>query len=408
MEASAAAGAGGSGARAAAPPLLLLLLLLVLTSLSSSADDPAAAAAGPTLAATRARRAARDASASASASACGAFRGVRDFDALVSTPRPSVDCAALGLRRRPSGRALLVDAFMVAYEPPLLLLLRILETVDSVDAILILESDYTFTGLPRNLSYPALEPCLARWSDKIFFRVLRRSDVPPDFFLSYLPKDQPMLVERFQRDAIAPEAQSVTHALRSAGANGSGAFLGVSDVDEFPRPDMLEAVASCEGYLEPVSLRPDSFMYSFRWLFDTGPERSHWGPVYVRFDEAAGKVVPWAGGEIMAPGEGRWAGSTPAVARGLPQEDRFLHGAWHLSYFLDAEAIRLKLASFSHTEYAKDPRFSNLTMIRSSIDAGQSFFDGSYLDAHNCLAEDADVPQAVKQNPVFRDFACPG
>ena len=133
-----------------------MLLLLVLTSLSSSADDPAAAPAGPALAATRARRAARD----ASASACGAFRGVRDFDALVSTPRPSVDCAALGLRRRPSGRALLVDAFMVAYEPPLLLLLRILETVDSVDAILTLESDYTFTGLPRNLSYPALEPCL--------------------------------------------------------------------------------------------------------------------------------------------------------------------------------------------------------------------------------------------------------
>ena len=295
----------------------------------------------------------------------------------------------------------------MAYEPPLLLLLRILETVESVDALLILESDYTFTGLPRNLSYPALEPCLARWSDKIFFRVLRRSDVPPDFFVSYLPKDQPMLVERFQRDAIAPEAQSVTHALRSAGANGSGAFLGVSDLDEIPRPAMLEAVASCEGYLEPVSLRPDSFMYSFRWLFDTGPARSHWGPVYLRFDEAAGKVVPWAGGEVMAPGEGRWAGSSPAVARGLPQEDRFLHGAWHLSYFLEAEAIRLKLASFAHTEYAKDPRYANLTLFESSIAAGQNFIDGSPLDTHDCLAEDADVPMAVKQNAVFRDFACP-
>ena len=60
---------------------------------------------------------------------CSAFVGVHNFDTLRTTPRPHSDCATLGLQNRSSGRAVLIDAFMLAYEPPMVLLLRILETV---------------------------------------------------------------------------------------------------------------------------------------------------------------------------------------------------------------------------------------------------------------------------------------
>lgn len=383
-----------SGARSALQFLLLLLIaapLLVTTNINDLIAQS--------------RQAVQ--SRSAKIDACPAFKGVHDFDALITTPRPSVDCVSLGLRDRSLGRALLIDAFMLAYEPPMILLLRILETIESVDAILILESDSTFTGLPRNLTWPSLEPCLARWSEKIFFSVLRRRDVPLDIFSSYLPKDQPMLVERFQRDAIATEAVSVLHELRNRGSREGEIFLGISDLDEVPRPEMLSTVAQCEGFLEPASFRFDAFMYSFRWAIDVKIIQRGLGPVLVRFDEQTGKLRPWAGGEIMAPGDGRWAGNTPAVARGLPQEDRFLHAAWHLSYFLTPEAIQLKLASFAHTEYNLDPKFKNLTWIKDAIRSGHNFLDGSQLKQHECHLESGNTPAAAYFNAAFEAFACP-
>jgi hypothetical protein len=109
----------------------------------------------------------------------------------------------------------------------------------------------------------------------------------------------------------------------------------------------------------------------------------------------------------MALGEGRWSGDSPAVARGLPQEDRFLHGAWHLTYFLPAAGIQLKLASFAHTE-VNIPRITNLTRLEYAMRTGKYVLDDKrQLETFDCEVSSADVPAAVFQNPELQEYTCP-
>jgi beta-1,4-mannosyl-glycoprotein beta-1,4-N-acetylglucosaminyltransferase len=327
--------------------------------------------------------------------------GIPDAQSLASTAPPPIDCPALGLSNSRRPRPFIIDAFLISYETQTLLL-RLLEIAETVDAFVILESDTTHSGRPRNFTFPSLAPCLNRWRDKIFYTVLRSNSVPEE--IRGLPLNQrPFAIENFQRNQLAIAAAAAAQKLRSFStktlnadhAEARRVLVAVSDLDEIPRPQAYGAVLKCEGYREPVALTLDAFFYyDFRWR-----KQTTWalGPRIFILDESSSSF------------EG---GYVPQNARGhIPPspESIFIHGGWHVSYFLDTIGIKNKIGSFLHTEL-DIPRFNDLVWIQQSIDLGKDLFDrgqNEALSEVDCLDDDADIPHALKLNPQLLENFCP-
>lgn len=196
---------------------------------------------------------------------------------------------------------MLVDAFTF-YNELDILELRLCVLDAHVDRFIIVESELTHAGGPKELFFEKNKQRYAQWLDKITHIIVRVEDMPID--------KNPWSREKYQRDCILQGLKSVP----------DDAIVMLSDVDEIP--DMARISL---GTL-PVVIHMWMFEYSFEYL--------HTGE-------------PWFGTVITTVSDMKTR--TPTFFRDNRWSfKRFTYAGWHLTSFGDASHVLNKINTYAH------------------------------------------------------------
>ena len=203
------------------------------------------------------------------------------------------------------------DAFLFNDELGLLEL-RLRHLAGTVDHVVIVEADRTFSGLPKPLHFAE------SGMDTTWFPGTVEGVVVS------LPEDaRPWDRENAQRGALG------AHLVGRAAPDD---LLLIGDVDELPRPDVLLRLA--DTLREPARLRMVDALYHANWH---QPRPWTLGPVVTRL---AGLDHPSIRGTL---GE-RLSDDARFVEEYVPD------AGWHLSFLGGPDAVVAKLAAYSHQE----------------------------------------------------------
>lgn len=232
-------------------------------------------------------------------------------------------------------KAQLFDGFTFFNELDILKLrLTLLHPV--VDYFIIVESTQTFTGNQKPLHFAENRHDFAPFLDKIIHVIV--DDMPNT--------DNPWEREYFQRDAIV-------RGLANAEAD---TLLLASDVDEFIRPDLLEATRTTVNGREPARFLLNNFYFHTNYQNVFGPFKEWPGPFVVSVN-ALDTTVSEMRRAVMS---SAWT---------YPRTASFVADAgWHFSYLGDTSKFHYKLKSFSHGErevqQAHEMSIEDLTQAR--------------------------------------------
>ena len=251
---------------------------------------------------------------------------------------------------------MIYDCFTFFNELDLLeIRLNVLDKV--VDRFVLVESTRTFTGRPKHLYYEENKERFARFADKIEHVVV---DSFPPFTTAWL-------YESHQRNQIS------TGLLRS-GAKADDVVL-ISDVDEIPDPEQVRRYANTPGV---KGFRQDYFCY---YLNFRNVRQQAW--IGTKMLSYADFLTIFDGVEVMKneflPEEIN-QGTTPSKIRMRPiPRSRggcriIKRGGWHFTSLGGAEALALKMRSFSHQEFNPGDNRVSVEDLKRKIQAGKSPF----------------------------------
>jgi beta-1,4-mannosyl-glycoprotein beta-1,4-N-acetylglucosaminyltransferase len=209
-----------------------------------------------------------------------------------------------------------------------LLEIRFHELSSVVDYFVIVEATRTHTGNPKRLYYQDNKKCFARFEDQIIHVVVDNMPIAPDdiqeclsdkdreWIESGYQKEDNWVRERFQRNQLM---EGLKYAMPDD-------IVIIGDADEIVRASTVEWAKS---NIQNGSIAVEQTMYSY----------------YLNVRSLS---IPWWGSKIIQ-------------KRNIttPSEDRFhtLHpqgfnnGGWHFNFLGDADAIRLKIKSYAHSEF---------------------------------------------------------
>lgn len=232
------------------------------------------------------------------------------------------------------GRRKIYDLLLINTEIEMLEV-RIGEMYPYVDYFIIMEADVTFTGNAKKLYIAENWDIYAKYHDKMIRRTVDFSEL----------KENPNAWAREELSRNAMMTQ-VLPFLEGDQAPSEDDVLLVSDVDEIPKPAVLEALRNCEVPLR-ITINSDFYYYSFEWL-----SREEW---------KSPQATLWRGKETIQPNDLR-----------IDADDYyFKHGAWHCSYcFSTMEETVGKVNSFSHQELNK-PEFKDPKKILQRVRFGK-------------------------------------
>lgn len=238
------------------------------------------------------------------------------------------------------------DVFLMNTELDLLEL-RLNELAPLVDKFVIVDSKWTFTHLPKNSSITK-ELINTRYKDFAGMIV--------HITLEELPGEDTWARERFSRTASLERAVAAVSPL-------PGDVFITGDLDELPRPSVLNALKRCKGWGNLRTLRTRFYYYSFesRADFDwPGPS------IHRHFPKGH---ASYADAEIIR----------ETVQRG---PDGIFEGGWHCSWCLATlAAFSSKMGEYSHEEH-NTPHYTDHAHILSSILLRRDLID---RDRHNYL-----------------------
>eukprot|EP00667_Euglena_gracilis_P005110 EG_transcript_5139 len=227
----------------------------------------------------------------------------------------------------------LVDVLLFTTEVDMLQV-RLYETFEAVDVVVLMESNMTFQGQPRPLVFPPWRhhPRFARYSSKIRH-------------LTFHPTQQCRL------DPWACELDQRTQSVHRAGLRPADLVL-VTDADELVGLDTMRRLRDC-NHLTPIALDLTFHYYS----------------VGLHRHGAVWQVPAYNYRQAMR--------VTGLGLRRVSLAETVIPAAgWHFSYFGGPGAIRQKLLSFSHTEYSQPP-YTNLAHIERCLRQGADLFNRS-------------------------------
>lgn len=192
---------------------------------------------------------------------------------------------------------------------------RLHELADVVDVFVVVEATRTFSGLPKTTRFDPSEPRIAAFLPRIRHVVVEDMPVDGDAWGR----------ERFQRNAV----------LRGLRDMAQDDLVLLSDVDEIPRAAVVRDIA--------VDQHHDAWGFGLAMYYFYANYRNVQGP------EA---MTVWS---VAATG-GCLATTTPDQlrydVRGGRRPARLIAEAgWHLSFLMDVQSVRRKIAAFSHQEY---------------------------------------------------------
>jgi len=248
---------------------------------------------------------------------------------------------------------MIVDCFLFTSEFSMLDI-RLHELNDVVDNFILVESNTTFSGVPKPLHFQEQAEQWANWPKLESVIVLD----PPK-------TNNPWDREAYQRNSI----------LRGLRTYPEDTVVLISDADEIPMAASIPPVVS-PG--EVYVFEQELYYYTMsqrvkgRWRGTRACRLSDlraWTPQVVRF----------AGGKPINP------------------------GGWHFSYMGGPEAIQRKLASFSHQEY-NIPEYTSAAAITKRVSGNHDLFDREIIQLHT-VSGLSHLPKYVQENPsLFVDM----
>ncbi len=255
------------------------------------------------------------------------------------------------------------DCFMLDRELDMLEL-RLHTLGPVVDKVVLVEGGQTFQGQPKPFHYhdhrQRFAPILAQYGCELIH-------VPIKMFPM---TTNPWEIEHFQRNAI----------LRGLKDAEPDDLILVSDVDELPHPQVVQAVAvSLEHRLLPhdavVACQQKLYSFTLNWLH----------------------TRPWYGTRMLK----RRSLDMPQALRSTitprPNERVLTDAGWSFSWFGGSQAVRDKAQAFSHAEVNR-PEYLSDANIERSIQQGVSLVEG---DGNSYVFVDVDetYPQYIRDNP---------
>jgi len=258
------------------------------------------------------------------------------------------------------------DCFMASDELDILEL-RLHELAGVVDQFLFVEALETFTGQPKP---PYVGDAMqagrfAEWGDRLAGVTYHQ-----------LPPGSAWEREAWQRNAIGQLLHGV--------AQPDDIVL-VSDVDEIPRAEAVTLAASllCDGARQ-VALQQTVYFYHPQCL----------------------NQLVWYGTRAVRYADLGQPQRLRATEWRLPGEEVIADAGWHFSYFMSPDAIRRKVAAYSHTE-VNQPQYTSDANITEAMDMCRSLVPDDGQTLVRC--EPHDLPAYMLAHPekygLVRDSA---
>lgn len=239
------------------------------------------------------------------------------------------------------------------------LLLRLHELHDVVDAFVVVEATRTFSGNSKPLHLRAQWALVKAFAPKIRYVVVADD----------IGEREAWDREHFQRNRI-------TQGLRDAAPDD---LVCLSDVDEIPRSVILSKLR--EGRAQPLGFKLDFSYFFLNYRNTAGPEAAlAWNCAFPKSLLA-----------VHAPEELRHGirnGSIPA---------RHIDKAgWHFSYLSDLAGIKKKISDFSNQEF-NNPAFLDSIDIEKIVERRGDFFSRPGFVWG--IGSTDDLPRHVQQHP---------
>ena len=218
-----------------------------------------------------------------------------------------------------------------------------------IDYFIVVESEYTFSGIKKNFQFQKYSKRFARFENKII--QVQIQDVP---HTSFVQDGKQWENEIHQRDMGLVTG---LEKLQKQGVHlNDDDLVVISDCDEILDPRTIQDLKENQSFQEQIlALEMDMYYYDFR--------RRHKSKWYHT------KVAPI--GVIKS-------GRTAHQIR-HSQGQTVNRGGWHLSYFGDVSNIKRKLMDFSHQEFNND-KFQNIDHIKNAMMNGLDLFDRESIE----------------------------
>ncbi|KAG0333926.1 hypothetical protein BG000_008783 [Podila horticola] len=290
-----------------------------------------------------------------------------------------------------------------------LLDLRLNELQHVVDTFVIIESNTTFSGHPKKLYYKLFSRHFEKFKHKI-----HHIELPPMSKEDAKRYSDGWANEHYARD------KGVLLAIQQLQPR-EGDWLLLSDLDELPRPSILQMMkypedtevssmflehSASEGTLDLFRFGCRFYYYSFEYY------KGNWiGPVVMRFREGASHLshVEVDGSDnaqilsqkeyIATMGRDNWAtlGSKMRGARGTGAAMWVDDACWHCSWcFSRISEVAEKMQSYSHTEHNQD-QYHSQEWILDHYRRGEDLFSRDY-EQHTLVQRNYDIPDYVRFN----------
>ncbi|EIM84428.1 glycosyltransferase family 17 protein [Stereum hirsutum FP-91666 SS1] len=238
-------------------------------------------------------------------------------------------------RQSLSGRQpVVLDAVLMSSELDLLEI-RMSELDDVVDKFVIVESNATFTGLPKETYFADARRRFERFESKIVYQFLPGYPLTSD--------EGAWDVERRTRDTMTQLLRTTISDLRT----DAEVLVIMSDVDEIPSRHTISLLQACD-FGHSIHLQLRNFLYSFEWYIGPSSWRASvhrwWPDAYYRHSQ-----------------------SSPAM---------LADSGWHCSFcFRTIPEYVVKMKGFSHSDrIGGDLRLLDPKRIQDTICSGKDIF----------------------------------
>eukprot|EP01018_Ginkgo_biloba_P031137 Gb_23410 [translate_table: standard] len=206
------------------------------------------------------------------------------------------------------------------------------ELLPLVTKFVILESDKTFTGLPKPLFFANNRGRFEFADPKVVYGMLPGRQL--------LPGEDPFVLETEHR-------VSLDRLLREAGI-WYGDLLIMSDVDEIPSPHTINLLRWCDNIPSVMHLQLRNYLYSFEFLVDYNSWRAsaHLYQYFTRYGHYR------------------------------QTDELFVDAGWHCSFcFRHISEFIFKMKAYSHVDRVRFSYYLNSSRIQNVICHGADLFD---------------------------------
>ncbi|KAL0484352.1 beta-mannosyl-glycoprotein 4-beta-N-acetylglucosaminyltransferase [Acrasis kona] len=297
---------------------------------------------------------------------------------IISDSLVGHDVRAIKPRKTP---ILFIDGFTLNDELDMLEL-RIEELKHVVDYFVIVEAKFTFQNTPKTLHFQMNKKRFEKYSDQIIHIIVDSGAQKFEYWENEV---------KFRNAIGRFGIQQVKKILNEKNKKLSDEdLIMISDVDEFPKPQIIEFLKTHQGYPALTKLDLRWSYYSFLWL----------------------NKGPWVIKAVVNVGDlGRYTNNTYDTnwvrfnGIEIPEQNTWTIGkrgewsGWHCSWCVQPESMKVKLESFAHKELNLE-HYKSLEELNKRRKNGM-WFNGVVEGDRVTPTSHDTIPETVIKNKKF-------